>query len=102
MTVEMYTDGGEEYQIEGCFGNRCCTIYNSVREPMAEIKRKVDTSANVVLTKDVFSLCLKPGFDAAFAMGLVLVLDRINGDEEDDVGVDNNNNSGSVHPMNDD
>lgn len=48
---------------------------------MAEIRRKVDASTNVVLGKDVFSLSLKPGFDGAFAMGLVLVLDQIDGDD---------------------
>jgi len=48
---------------------------------MAEIRRKVDASTNVLLGKDVFSLCLKPGFDGAFAMGLVLILDQITGDD---------------------
>jgi hypothetical protein len=46
---------------------------------VAEIRRKVDASTDVVLGKDVLSLCLKPGFDGAFAMGLVLILDQING-----------------------
>lgn len=55
---------------------------------MAEIKRKVDASTNVVLGKDVFSLIIKPGFDGAFAMGLVLVLDQINGDSFDDEGTE--------------
>ncbi|KAG9455781.1 hypothetical protein H6P81_000289 [Aristolochia fimbriata] len=84
VTVEVYgTTSGpltEEYQIEGSFAHRCCTFYNSSRDPVAEIKRKVAASANVVLDKDVFLLCVKPGFDGAFAMGLVLVLDQINGD----------------------
>ncbi|KAK6912219.1 LURP-one-related [Dillenia turbinata] len=86
VTVELYEHPGEEYQIEGSFCNRCCTILNSTKESMAEIKRKVDSSTHVVLGKDVFSLCIKPGFDAAFAMGLVLVLDQINGDYVDDHG----------------
>uniref|UniRef100_A0A7C9DSQ7 Uncharacterized protein n=2 Tax=Opuntia streptacantha TaxID=393608 RepID=A0A7C9DSQ7_OPUST len=74
----MYSNPGEEYQIEGSFSNRCCTVYDAMtREVVAEIRRKVDASANVVLGKDVFSLLVKPGFDAAFAMGLVLVLDQI-------------------------
>lgn len=96
VTVDMYTKEGLEYRIEGCFGNRCCTILNSEREPVAEIKRKIDASVDVVMGIDVFSLYLKPGFDPAFAMGLVLVLDQINGDEDDgDVhGGDDNN---SVH-----
>ena len=57
---------------------------------MVEIKRKVDPSTNVMLGKDVFLLCLKPGFDSAFAMGLVLILDQMHGDDADDVaqGVD--------------
>lgn len=83
VTVEVYGSNGsprtEEYQIEGSYSQRGCTFYNSAREPVAEIKRKVAASTNVVLDKDVFCLCLKPGFDAAFAMALVLVLDRIDG-----------------------
>ncbi|KAL0010679.1 hypothetical protein SO802_005787 [Lithocarpus litseifolius] len=81
VSVEVYNNPGEEYQIEGSFAQRCCTIFNAGKESVAEIRRKVDVSTNVVLGKDVFSICLKPGFDGAFAMGLVLVLDQINGDE---------------------
>ncbi|XP_039052199.1 LOW QUALITY PROTEIN: protein LURP-one-related 12 [Hibiscus syriacus] len=81
MTVEVFNNPGEEYQIEGNFGQRSCTIFNAVRESVAEIKRKVDASTNVVLGKDVFLLSLKPGFDGAFAMGLVLVLDQVIGDD---------------------
>ncbi|KGN45264.1 protein LURP-one-related 12 [Cucumis sativus] len=84
MTVEVLKDSGDEYHIEGCFGNRHCTIFDAAKEAVAEIKRKVDATTNVVLGKDVFSLIIKPGFDGAFAMGLVLVLDQINGDSFDD------------------
>ncbi|KAL3511896.1 hypothetical protein ACH5RR_024613 [Cinchona calisaya] len=82
LTVDMYNNPGEEYQIEGSYAQRCCTILNGEKESVAEIRRKVDASANVMLGKDVFLLSLKPGFDAAFAMGLVLVLDQIYGDDE--------------------
>ncbi|KAF3450888.1 hypothetical protein FNV43_RR06977 [Rhamnella rubrinervis] len=88
VTVEVYGNTGEEYQIEGSFGQRCCTIYNVAKQSVAEIRRKVDASTNVVLGKDVFSLWVKPGFDAAFAMGLVLVLDQINGDDFVNEGVE--------------
>ncbi|XP_043725213.1 protein LURP-one-related 12-like [Telopea speciosissima] len=89
VTVEVYGNPREEYLIEGSFPHRCCAFYkttttNESKEPVAKIQRKVDSSTNVILGKDVFSLCLKPGLDAAFAMGLVLVLDRINGDYADD------------------
>ncbi|PIA57017.1 hypothetical protein AQUCO_00600026v1 [Aquilegia coerulea] len=91
VTVEVYGDSTEEYLIDGSFSQRSCTFFNASRETVAEIRRKVDASANVVLGKDVFSLWVKPGFDGAFAMGLVLILDQINGvldygyDDGDDV-----------------
>ncbi|KAI4344150.1 hypothetical protein L6164_011414 [Bauhinia variegata] len=94
VTVEVYGDPGEEYQIEGSYSQRCCKIYSipsdhSSRESVAEIKRKVDPSSNVMLGKDVFWLNLQPGFDGAFAMGLVLILDQMyddgDGDHEDHV-----------------
>ncbi|KAI9110305.1 hypothetical protein K1719_018747 [Acacia pycnantha] len=101
VTVEVYDGdsdggGGEEqlyYQIEGCFSQRNCTVYNATKESMAEIRRKVDQSTSVLLGKEVFTLCVKPGFDGAFAMGLVLVLDQINGDDSVDNGTEP-----TVHP----
>ncbi|XVE71475.1 hypothetical protein DITRI_Ditri10aG0153400 [Diplodiscus trichospermus] len=93
VIVDVYGDPVEEYQIEGSFPQRCCTIYgtsseSSSKEPMAEIKRKVDPSTHVMLGKDVFLLCLRPGFDSAFAMGLVLILDQMfdDGDIDEDDG----------------
>lgn len=88
VMVEVYGDPGEEYQIDGSFSQRCCTFCKASGELVAEIKRKVDPSSNVVLGKDVFTLSVKQGVDAAFVMGLVLILDHIQGDAgvgEDDV-----------------
>ncbi|KAL6537620.1 hypothetical protein OROMI_026154 [Orobanche minor] len=78
MTVEIYKSG-EEYQIEGSFACRNCNILNTEKERVAEIRRKVDATTNVMLGKEVCVLSLRPGFDGAFAMGLVLVLDKIHG-----------------------
>ncbi|KAL5975878.1 hypothetical protein ACLOJK_020206 [Asimina triloba] len=89
VTAEVYSEPAEEYQIEGSYPHRSCTFYctsaaaDCLRQPVAKIKRKVAPSANVMLDKDVFCLCLGPGFDGAFAMGLVLVLDQLNGDDND-------------------
>ncbi|KAL8138575.1 hypothetical protein V2J09_004576 [Rumex salicifolius] len=86
VTVEMYTPPGvHEYQIEGSFAQRSCTIYESFGGPaVAEIRRKLDSGANMVLGKDVFLLSVKPGFDAAFAMALVIALDQITDNSTDD------------------
>lgn len=89
MTVHLYCDPSEEYQIEGSYPQRYCKIYSmppddTSRECVAEIKRKVDPSTKVILGKDVFWLSIQPGFDAAFAMGLILILDQMYGDDDDD------------------
>ncbi|XP_049393571.1 protein LURP-one-related 5 [Solanum stenotomum] len=88
VTVEVYSNPTEEYQIEGSFAQRNCTFFNADKVSVAEIRRKVDACAHVVLGKDVFSLSIKPGFDSAFAMGLVLVLDQIQVDDFSDNRVD--------------
>ncbi|GAA0187447.1 hypothetical protein Leryth_001586 [Lithospermum erythrorhizon] len=79
VTVEMYNTLGEEYHIEGSLAQRCCKIFDANNETMAEIRRKVDALSNVMLGKDVLSLNVKPGFDGAFAMALVIILDQIDG-----------------------
>ncbi|EPS59500.1 hypothetical protein M569_15304, partial [Genlisea aurea] len=79
VTVEVYGDRGEEYRIEGSFPCRQCSILGADTEAVAEIRRKVDPTTNVILGNDVFILSLKAGFDGAFAMGLVVVLDQIQG-----------------------
>lgn len=89
VLVGVYgADTDEEYHIQGSYSQRCCIIYkssreSSSREPKVEIKRKVDPSSHVMLGKDVFSLLLKPRFDGAFAMGLVLILDQMYGDQDE-------------------
>ncbi|KAG4136948.1 hypothetical protein ERO13_D07G040900v2 [Gossypium hirsutum] len=89
VVVDVYGDPSQEYHIDGSYPHRCCTIYNtslesSSKEPMAEIKRKVDPSTHVMLGKNVFLLCLRPGFDSAFAMALVLILDQMFDDADID------------------
>ncbi|KAF3327542.1 protein LURP-one-related 5-like protein [Carex littledalei] len=93
MVVEVHggvgpTEAETEYRIEGSFSQRCCKVLFEGTVPKGEaaslvaaIKRKVDPDAHVVMGKDVFSLFLAPHVDAAFIMGLVLVLDQVCSDE---------------------
>ncbi|XP_057830660.1 protein LURP-one-related 5 [Cryptomeria japonica] len=66
-----------DYEIEGSFSQRSCTIFTSApRMAAAEVKRKCG-SGGYLLGTDVFSLCIEPGFDQAFIMGLIIVLEQI-------------------------
>jgi hypothetical protein len=60
----------------------------------------VDPTTSNLLGKEVFSLCVKPGFDAAFAMAFVLVLDHISGD--DSLDDDDATAESTVHPTTED
>ncbi|KAH0466919.1 hypothetical protein IEQ34_004157 [Dendrobium chrysotoxum] len=96
VTVEVHGGGSAddvaaEYRVEGSFAARCCRVFFEGEEEgelVAEIKRKVDSCAHVILGRDVFCLSLRPRVDAAFIMGLVIVLDRISGDDDVGAGVD--------------
>uniref|UniRef100_A0ACD5TFB0 Uncharacterized protein n=1 Tax=Avena sativa TaxID=4498 RepID=A0ACD5TFB0_AVESA len=90
--------GTAEFRVDGSFPRRCCRVVvvsgagsggedeeGAEEVVVAEVRRKVDEGAHVLLGRDVFVLWVRAGFDAAFAMGIVLVLDRITGDELDGV-----------------
>jgi hypothetical protein len=70
-----------------------------MKETVAEIHRKVDPTTGVMLGKEVLTLCVKPGFDAAFAMGFVLILDQISGNDSLD---DDATMEPTVHPTTED
>uniref|UniRef100_J3M8R5 Uncharacterized protein n=1 Tax=Oryza brachyantha TaxID=4533 RepID=J3M8R5_ORYBR len=92
VLVDLLAPGATgEFRVDGSFPRRCCRVVavkaagggDEEEEVVAEVRRKVDEDAHVVMGRDVFVLWVRAGFDAAFAMGVVLVLDRITGDEID-------------------
>lgn len=103
VLVDLLAPGATgEFHVDGSFPRRCCRIVASSAKAwggdggseeedvvVAEVRRKVDENAHVVMGRDVFVLWVRAGFDAAFAMGIVLMLDRISGNEVDaDLGED--------------
>lgn len=91
----MHDNSSMLYFIEGCFSQRSCKIFDTRKKLVAEIRRKVDPVTSVMLGKEVFVLCVQPGFDVSFIMGLVLVLDQISGKNV----FDNEIVETSVHPI---
>ncbi|GJN07134.1 hypothetical protein PR202_ga24936 [Eleusine coracana subsp. coracana] len=70
------------FQIEGSFWRRNCKIIRgSDGKEVARISRKkagvASRPAVTTLGDDVFSLVVRPGFDAAMIMAMVVVMDRI-------------------------
>lgn len=66
------------YEVEGSYAQRSCTIYDESRRSTAEIKPK-EPVGGVTFGLDVFRLIVRPGFDAATAMAIVIVMDQMYG-----------------------
>ncbi|EEF42303.1 protein LURP-one-related 5 [Ricinus communis] len=65
-----------DFRIEGSFRARDCKIKSASDEVVAKMSRK-RVNTTVLLSDDVFSLVVKPGFDTQLIMAFVVVLDRI-------------------------
>lgn len=80
--VEAYvyrgiSDKRHAFCVEGCYASRTCKVVDEMKEVVAEIKRKEANCKGVSFGMDVFQLVVQPGFDAGFAMALVLLLDQM-------------------------
>ncbi|XP_077239218.1 protein LURP-one-related 5-like [Tasmannia lanceolata] len=65
-----------DFRIEGCFWRRNCKIRDGTGEVAAEISRK-KVNNTILLSEDVFSLEVQPGFDCKLIMAFVVLMDRI-------------------------
>eukprot|EP00253_Pinus_taeda_P005280 PITA_05280 len=66
----------EYLHIEGCYSKRSFNFHDSSGDIIAEVKPK-QVRSGVTLGGDVFSLIVHPGYDPAFFMGLIIVLDQL-------------------------
>ncbi|KAK9070028.1 hypothetical protein SSX86_010427 [Deinandra increscens subsp. villosa] len=67
------------YEIEGCYAQRCCVVYDDKRRRVAEIQRKEAAVGGVAFGGDVFRLVVQPEIDSTVAMALVVILDQMFG-----------------------
>eukprot|EP00253_Pinus_taeda_P029736 PITA_29736 len=58
------------------YAKRSFTLLNRFNEPVAEVKPK-QVRSDIRLGEDVFNLTVRPGYNQAFAMALIIVLDQI-------------------------
>ncbi|KAA8517581.1 hypothetical protein F0562_017789 [Nyssa sinensis] len=69
-------DGTPDFRIEGSFRRRKCKIKSGSGELVAKIARK-RVNSTILLSDEVFSLMVQPGFDPELIMAFVIILDRI-------------------------
>ncbi|KAK8942525.1 Protein LURP-one-related 8 [Platanthera zijinensis] len=69
---------GEGYEVEGCYRQRRCAVFDERRREMAEIRQK-EAVGGAAFGLDVFRLVVQPSFDAAVAMAVVVLLEGMIG-----------------------
>nr|AFK42040.1 unknown [Lotus japonicus] len=69
--------GHAMFTVEGSYADRTCKVLDEYKKTVAEIKRKEAKTKDVSFGIEIFQLIVHPGFDPAFAMGLVLLLDQM-------------------------
>lgn len=65
-----------DFRIDGCFRSRHCKIRDCNGEVAAEISRK-KANTTLLLSDDVFSLIIRPGYECDLIMAFVVIMDRI-------------------------
>eukprot|EP01018_Ginkgo_biloba_P006450 Gb_00432 [translate_table: standard] len=80
VDVFMESNRGEkdfDYRIKGHYKERSCTVYTATKTIAAEGK----LTAEEALSKDVLIVAVRPGFDQAFIMALIAVLNQMAGED---------------------
>ncbi|KAK7318172.1 hypothetical protein RJT34_02871 [Clitoria ternatea] len=65
------------FTVVGSYADRTCKVLDDSKTAVAEIKRKEANTKDVSFGIEIFQLVVHPGFDPAFAMALVLLLDQM-------------------------
>jgi len=65
-----------DYRVEGCYAKRSFTLLNIFNQVIGEVKPK-QVRSDIRLGGEVFNLTVRPGYDQAFVMGLIIVLGQI-------------------------
>lgn len=80
--VEVFMGAGKQgetspdFRIEGSFRSRNCKIRTANGEMVAKIARK-RVNSTIMLSDDVFTLVVQPGYSTELIMAFVVILDRI-------------------------
>ncbi|XVE97885.1 hypothetical protein REPUB_Repub03eG0057200 [Reevesia pubescens] len=68
-----------DFEIKGYFPDRNCSIIDSIGKTVAQIGVKKEVE-ELMASKDLYHVVVKPGIDQAFVLGVIAVLDYIYGE----------------------
>ncbi|OVA01399.1 LURP1-like domain [Macleaya cordata] len=79
VTVEPRRSNNKDwdFQIKGSFPDKACSIIDSRGNIVAQVGVLLEDH-QVASNKDVYHVVVQPGFDQAFVIGVIAVLDNIN------------------------
>ncbi|XP_060206242.1 protein LURP-one-related 5-like [Lycium barbarum] len=80
--MDMKSRRRPNYRVEGSFRRRNCNIIDSDGHMVANISRKVANTttrarSTILISDDVFSLVVQPGFEPHIFMAFIIILDRM-------------------------
>ncbi|GLT74303.1 hypothetical protein SLA2020_461080 [Shorea laevis] len=70
---------GSCFEVKGYFPDRDCTIVDSTNNVIAQIAVRKEVE-ELMSSKDLYQVLVKPGVDQAFVFGIIAVLDYIHGE----------------------
>ncbi|OAY75314.1 Protein LURP-one-related 8 [Ananas comosus] len=79
-TCAADADADASYHVEGSYWRRSCAVYDGARHRLAVLRSKEAAVGGAAsFGFDVFRLVVEPGFDAAVAMAIVILLEQMFG-----------------------
>ncbi|KAK7291795.1 hypothetical protein RIF29_07221 [Crotalaria pallida] len=70
---------GWDFEISGYFPDKSCSIVDSMGNMVAQVGMKKEVE-QVMESKDLYHVVVKPGMDQAFVIGIIAILDYIYGE----------------------
>ncbi|KAK7291796.1 hypothetical protein RIF29_07222 [Crotalaria pallida] len=75
----IISNKGWDFEISGYFPDKSCSVVDSIGNMVAQVGMKKEVE-QVMESKDLYHVVVKPGMDQAFVIGIIAILDYIYGE----------------------
>ncbi|KAK7363314.1 hypothetical protein VNO77_05450 [Canavalia gladiata] len=79
IRISTKPNRGREFKISGYFPDKCCSIVDSRGNEVAQVELMKEVK-ELMESKDLYYVVVKPGMDQAFVFGVIAILDYIYGE----------------------